>query len=141
VRDGTEFGSISSSPTIPPPLDMSANLPDLRSRSNSLASPLSSKSNSRSASVDFGDKEPELVNLDSKLVTKLEQLEEEPKLERSEEKNGKSEGSGAKSCGRCGTDFGKLKTCGGCQKVYYCGKVCQSEDWEIHQRICQKTIK
>ncbi|NGX31949.1 MAG: hypothetical protein K940chlam8_01336, partial [Chlamydiae bacterium] len=29
--------------------------------------------------------------------------------------------------------------CGVCMSVYYCGHVCQREDWKKHKKVCNKT--
>ena len=29
------------------------------------------------------------------------------------------------------------KRCGGCKKIYYCSRVCQSTDWSVHKIVCR----
>ena len=44
-----------------------------------------------------------------------------------------------KACGNCGVDAkdiqGKLKACGRCNCVWYCGKECQTEHWKAGHKI------
>ena len=44
-----------------------------------------------------------------------------------------------KACGNCGVDandiHGKLKACGRCNCVWYCGKECQTEHWKAGHKI------
>lgn len=35
----------------------------------------------------------------------------------------------------------KLKKCGKCEEVSYCGKECQTKDWPMHKRGCQTPAK
>lgn len=42
-----------------------------------------------------------------------------------------------KWCGNCGETSRKLFLCGGCKRVYYCGKECQIESWKIHKNACR----
>jgi hypothetical protein len=39
-------------------------------------------------------------------------------------------------CGFCGDIEKKKKRCGGCKKVYYCSRECQSADWKVHKANC-----
>ena len=39
-------------------------------------------------------------------------------------------------CRNCFNFAEKLKTCGGCKKVKYCGKFCQDLHWQEHKTIC-----
>ena len=42
-------------------------------------------------------------------------------------------------CNVCGTgEQNQLFKCGGCHKVQYCSKSCQSVDWTEHQHLCYK---
>jgi len=42
------------------------------------------------------------------------------------------------ACHGCGRLDG-TKKCGGCGRVYYCGKDCQRSDWKRHKPSCQKS--
>ena len=39
-------------------------------------------------------------------------------------------------CRNCFNFAEKLRSCGGCKKVRYCGKFCQDLHWEDHRKIC-----
>ncbi|GIX74914.1 MYND-type domain-containing protein [Caerostris darwini] len=41
-----------------------------------------------------------------------------------------------KVCGYCLKDYMKLKRCGSCQKIKYCGKICQKAAWNDHKLEC-----
>jgi hypothetical protein len=41
-----------------------------------------------------------------------------------------------KACFGCGASAGETKKCGGCGKVYYCGKDCQRRHWKWHKPEC-----
>lgn len=42
-------------------------------------------------------------------------------------------------CSVCGNQQeDQLRHCGGCHKVLYCSKRCQTADWELHQHTCAK---
>jgi hypothetical protein len=43
----------------------------------------------------------------------------------------------AKQCATCGKRTGKLKTCGHCKAVSYCGSACQRADWTSHKGVCK----
>lgn len=45
---------------------------------------------------------------------------------------------GLKSCNFCHNRSAKLKACGRCGLVNYCGKECQLKDWEKHKIDCKK---
>ncbi|KAF5329761.1 hypothetical protein D9619_009283 [Psilocybe cf. subviscida] len=51
----------------------------------------------------------------------------------------------AHACIHCdkGTKDAPLQRCGGCQRVYYCGPKCQTENWPKHKAICKalKTLE
>jgi hypothetical protein len=42
------------------------------------------------------------------------------------------------SCGKKEDLSTRLKLCGGCKKVYYCGGSCQKEHWKSHKSECGK---
>lgn len=49
---------------------------------------------------------------------------------------------GLKVCHLCGRDEKNLKkltikSCRGCDKIYYCSKECQASDWPMHQKVCK----
>ena len=41
-----------------------------------------------------------------------------------------------KCCNTCHIS-GKFKKCSGCEKVYYCSKECQRQDWKEHKKTCR----
>ena len=40
-------------------------------------------------------------------------------------------------CAFCKDDARKLKRCGACNEVYYCGPLCQTFDWPRHRIVCR----
>ena len=40
------------------------------------------------------------------------------------------------ACAFCSDRGHKLKRCGGCNDVYYCGPLCQTFDWPRHRIVC-----
>ena len=40
-------------------------------------------------------------------------------------------------CAFCKDDARKLKRCGACNDVYYCGPLCQAFDWPRHRIVCR----
>ncbi|KAF6741745.1 hypothetical protein DFP72DRAFT_861576 [Ephemerocybe angulata] len=47
--------------------------------------------------------------------------------------------SDVKTCSRCGKKGERFPVCKGCGEKAYCGKTCQTVDWESHKRQCGKT--
>lgn len=47
----------------------------------------------------------------------------------------------AKECETCGCSTKKLYVCGGCQKVKYCSKECQTRDRKLHRTVCTPSAK
>jgi MYND finger len=43
-----------------------------------------------------------------------------------------------KVCNVCGKG-GRLKKCGRCETVFYCGVECQKKDWDEHKGKCRRT--
>ena len=41
------------------------------------------------------------------------------------------------ACAFCSDHGHKLKRCGGCNDVYYCGPLCQTFDWPRHRIVCR----
>ena len=41
------------------------------------------------------------------------------------------------ACAFCSDHGHKLKRCGGCNDVYYCGPLCQTFDWPRHRNACR----
>jgi hypothetical protein len=44
-------------------------------------------------------------------------------------------------CGRCKSDTGSLKMCGGCDQAKYCNDTCQRNHWHLHKKWCCSKIK
>ena len=39
-------------------------------------------------------------------------------------------------CANCDTTLPKMKKCGGCRLVHYCGSLCQKAHWKAHKKEC-----
>ena len=48
--------------------------------------------------------------------------------------------SSRRACGLCDKTGTKLFKCGACLSVRYCGSVCQTEDWESHEKDCSVKV-
>ena len=40
------------------------------------------------------------------------------------------------NCGFCKSESSELKKCNSCEKVFYCNKECQRNDWKNHKPSC-----
>lgn len=52
----------------------------------------------------------------------------------------KMKGIQRQTCSNCGLISKKCNTnaCGGCERVYYCNRQCQSQNWRLHKKDCQQ---
>ena len=68
------------------------------------------------------------------LIRGFEELERNP--------NPRFQQHTCESCGQAESELGEFKKCGGCKRVYYCGRKCQAQDWKAgHKQKCKTTAR